>query len=510
MKKPTLIVAGPGAGKTHDMVNRIKSAIPVLSRFRSLAVITYTNTATDSIRGKLALSIDIPENVFVGTIHSFLNRFIIQPYATIFGFLPSKRTFLSIDVEQKIQEILRKEGVRIKDGDVAKRRPSYVNTLLKKGVVPIDEMANLSLKLLEIPTILKRVTSRLQYLFVDEFQDINSKQYKIFQAILGQGLTDVYAVGDQEQYILGFTNTGRAMQAFSKIPFNQFKNDADIEIIDTNYRSAPIIVDFLNRFRSDFKQTSTKEKLLIPGGVYYSMERDIVRVVNCFKAKVTTAFESSNHEPSCFYICYPQSIINQEAEILGLLPVASDGMPENKFVICEKILLHLFKKQKHELQYELGIDRLKLRVFSVRLLGLILSKPSVLYSVNNIEEVVLEATGIRIDDIESEEDRAFLKWRVGAVWNSEDSSALHRHSTAHKSKGLEADCVLVLCERKSVLENWLMSDPVGRANDITDSCRAGYVAFSRARYLIVIACLESMGDDIIAHLQDLGATEIIS
>ncbi|HDL08104.1 MAG TPA: hypothetical protein ENG35_05125, partial [Desulfobacteraceae bacterium] len=48
--KPTLMIAGPGAGKTHDMVDRIVGAIPDLRPNRILAAITFTNAATDSIR----------------------------------------------------------------------------------------------------------------------------------------------------------------------------------------------------------------------------------------------------------------------------------------------------------------------------------------------------------------------------------------------------------------------------------------------------------------------------
>ena len=48
--KPTLVIAGPGAGKTHDMVQYVAKAIPYLDHSRVLAVITYTNAATESIK----------------------------------------------------------------------------------------------------------------------------------------------------------------------------------------------------------------------------------------------------------------------------------------------------------------------------------------------------------------------------------------------------------------------------------------------------------------------------
>ncbi len=53
-KKPVLVIAGPGAGKTHDMVDQILEAIPGLEAHRILAAITYTNAATANIKKRLA------------------------------------------------------------------------------------------------------------------------------------------------------------------------------------------------------------------------------------------------------------------------------------------------------------------------------------------------------------------------------------------------------------------------------------------------------------------------
>jgi len=51
---PRLIIAGAGSGKTTDMVEEIMSALPSLNRNRVLATITYTNSAADTIKERLA------------------------------------------------------------------------------------------------------------------------------------------------------------------------------------------------------------------------------------------------------------------------------------------------------------------------------------------------------------------------------------------------------------------------------------------------------------------------
>lgn len=74
------VLAGPGAGKTHWLVNHIKHVLHTSERLgknRKVACITYTNTAVEIIRDRLGSS---AHQVEVSTIHSFLYRHIIKPY----------------------------------------------------------------------------------------------------------------------------------------------------------------------------------------------------------------------------------------------------------------------------------------------------------------------------------------------------------------------------------------------------------------------------------------------
>ena len=72
---------------------------------------------------------------------------------------------------------------------------------------------------------------------------------------------------------------------------------------------------------------------------------------------------------------------------------------------------------------------------------------------------------------------------------------LKQYTTIHKSKGLEATAVLVICETKNKLAKWLEGDGEARFNDKNDECRLGFVAFSRAREVLCIACLEELPED---------------
>ena len=74
------VSAGPGAGKTHWLINHIKNVLYTSARLyktRKIACITYTNIAVETILTRLGSSSD---RVEVSTIHSFLYKHIVKPY----------------------------------------------------------------------------------------------------------------------------------------------------------------------------------------------------------------------------------------------------------------------------------------------------------------------------------------------------------------------------------------------------------------------------------------------
>lgn len=74
------VSAGPGAGKTHWLINHIKNVLHTsdrLQKTRKIACITYTNVAVETILKRLG---NASNRVEVSTIHSFLYKHIVKPY----------------------------------------------------------------------------------------------------------------------------------------------------------------------------------------------------------------------------------------------------------------------------------------------------------------------------------------------------------------------------------------------------------------------------------------------
>lgn len=83
-------IAGAGAGKTTKMSDKIILLRNQIDAEKKIFCVAFTNSAVDCIRRKLCEHyVQIPENIIVSTIHSFLYREIIKPYA---NYIPGKNS----------------------------------------------------------------------------------------------------------------------------------------------------------------------------------------------------------------------------------------------------------------------------------------------------------------------------------------------------------------------------------------------------------------------------------
>ena len=87
-----------------------------------------------------------------------------------------------------------------------------------------------------------------------------------------------------------------------------------------------------------------------------------------------------------------------------------------------------------------------------------------------------------------------------------EASSHNFHSSIHKAKGLEAECVLVVARSLDELKKWIESEVEKRWKDKQDTCRIGFVGFSRAKKILCIACKHSIDSPIKAKLVELGVT----
>ena len=284
------VFAGPGAGKTHWLVNHIKNVVrtsPRLTPCSYVSCISYTNVAAQEILRRLGQSGD---RVEVGTIHSFLYHNVVKPYlclvkdesgnslvncALVDGHDEHRPTFSAVNSWLvSIGKTIKAVGKKNEIFDTLKsvkwqhdeatgiwalrpskwKRPkyfpvtkldSYKQFYWSRGVIDHDDILYFSYHILEqFPIIPEFLSLRFPFVFIDEFQDTNPVQTQVVKW-LAEHHTLVGVIGDPEQSIYGFQG--------SKVDdFIGFQLPGHVDyLIDDNRRSTDSIIHILNHVRAD-------------------------------------------------------------------------------------------------------------------------------------------------------------------------------------------------------------------------------------------------------------------
>lgn len=223
---PLLIVAGPGTGKTRTLTHRMAYLCAELGVFpeRCLAI-TFTRRAAEELRDRLDhLLGDVAEDITVGTFHS-LGLTILKENAKAAGLGSGWR--IADDTERA--EAREHAG----DDDHA-----YAKLLRQQDLVDLDDLITMPVQLLrDEPAMVEKYRKRWQWIFVDEYQDVDEHQYELLR-LLSPADGNLCAIGDPDQAIYSFR--GADVKYFLR--FNQDFTDARLVRLTRNYRSsAPIL-----------------------------------------------------------------------------------------------------------------------------------------------------------------------------------------------------------------------------------------------------------------------------
>ena len=306
LEKHAKVYAGPGAGKTHFLVENIKNIVmtnPLItqSRARKVLCVTYTNAAVDEIKRRLDKFTDYIE---VHTIHGFIIEHIIQPFQqdlrgimkSDFGIEVSTKGKISSQVEglgllhgvdkNEIYDFIRKmshselaeeefkyskkamsevevdneafvssiiEGTTrcIKFKELSKIKEHHYKPLKKFIWSEIrklthNEILYFGYRILESnPIALYAIRVKFPFLFVDEFQDTNPLQTLIIK-LIGKKSTMVGIVGDIAQSIYSFQG---ARPSDFKNFYIEGTRGINEYVINGNRRSTKNVVNFCNFLR---------------------------------------------------------------------------------------------------------------------------------------------------------------------------------------------------------------------------------------------------------------------
>ena len=128
----------------------------------------------------------------------------------------------------------------------------YLRLKKLRGVLDYNDLEHYALALLENKEIAEEMRGKYDYVFVDEYQDVNPVQEKIISTVAGKNL---FLVGDIKQSIYGFR--GGKSKFFAQ-KWDEFHADqkANALKLSKNFRSASPILDAVN---DQFSKMMTKK-----------------------------------------------------------------------------------------------------------------------------------------------------------------------------------------------------------------------------------------------------------
>jgi ATP-dependent DNA helicase UvrD/PcrA len=255
---PVLVLAGPGAGKTFCLIERIRFLIEQLAVDpERICVFTFTNKAADEIASRLERELDTRvERVKRGTIHSFCAE-LLREFGAQVGLEPG---FGIADDEYQLSVLGRLEGYRRWHSAVLSRfsahrfrgdslRPEdislyqrYQEFLVARNKLDFDSLVLKTAQLLGDESSAVQIRERWSAVLVDEFQDLNPVQYQIVRALASEH-RNVFAVGDDEQSIYSWTGADPGV-------FLDFANNFEVRTkaqLGENWRCPRQVVELARR-----------------------------------------------------------------------------------------------------------------------------------------------------------------------------------------------------------------------------------------------------------------------
>lgn len=226
---PTLVLAGPGAGKTYLLADRITRLLNRGIDKDKITVLTFGRDASRHMKEELLkpdgdfkiLRDNLP---LVSTMHSLGLRIVKEkPHA-----VKLKKTGLEVQNLEEVKRLLFRDAALILgnteiDSLVASKWKScedysespgeeycqicdkYREIMSKCNYIDFDDQIHFACQILEkYPDILEKYQSQAEHLLVDEYQDINAAQFKMIELLSKGNREGLFAVGDDAQSIYAF------------------------------------------------------------------------------------------------------------------------------------------------------------------------------------------------------------------------------------------------------------------------------------------------------------------
>lgn len=291
------VLAGAGTGKTKALTSRYCYLVRDLwISPKNILCMTFTNRAANEMKHRVRKMLGDQDLGYISTFHAFCTLFLHEEINALnfpkeFVILDKEdwrsillRIFQDMNItlkettiQRKIDEVLEAKKVQadtyidyiykmnneeLKEAfskpGLEQNKEIFLRFLYEQKKcfgVDFNDLINFTTYILEnFPDIREKWQDRMEYVMVDEFQDVSGKQYRIAQ-ILSAKHKNLYIVGDSDQTIYSW----RGSHVKMILEFDKKYPDAKTIILTQNYRSTPEIIKAGNALIAHNQERYPKE-----------------------------------------------------------------------------------------------------------------------------------------------------------------------------------------------------------------------------------------------------------
>ncbi len=293
------VIAGAGSGKTRALARRFAFLVDGLGILPgNILCVTFTNKSAAEMRQRIHSLTGDNDTGYINTFHGFCVS-ILQEDSHAVGYPKSFLVLDNSDIDAMLRIIYEERGLTLREMTFArardmieilkmKERPDYYLDMITMSLevlhrkyleadspkdiifygylyqekkcfgLDYNDLIKFSLYIFsQEPDVKLKWQKRLEYIMIDEFQDIDEPQYQLMEALCGYH-KNLFVVGDPDQTI--YTWRGADVRYLTEFD-QKFPNVRTIFMME-NYRSTPQILAAANSLIE--KNQNRIKKELIP------------------------------------------------------------------------------------------------------------------------------------------------------------------------------------------------------------------------------------------------------
>ena len=309
------VVAGAGSGKTKTLTARYMYLVEMLGiSTANILCVTFTNKAANEMKKRIRRTLPDQDLGRITTFHGFCVGLLKEDCHVV----QYPKTFLVLDEEDKeamLKVVFEDLGISSKELTIKdavdyigwrKGGRGYVKTLIDPNLnhlidlsqsattlkdkvmyryfyeqrknygLDFDDLVYFALYILEHDkAVREKWQQRMEYIMVDEFQDIDKDQYALADILSGYH-KNLFVVGDPDQTIY----TWRGADVKFILEFDSRHENVKTIYLNTNYRSAPQILAasnaLIDKNRDRLKKQLTAVRPDMPKPLYFHAKTQIL------------------------------------------------------------------------------------------------------------------------------------------------------------------------------------------------------------------------------------------